>query len=160
MDIGTYDVLQSMITKMINKRSTSMHVIAIYKDSDEWKMIPVDQPEPSAQMSSSSHQYLGIPTFEGFEFVTSDEIIRCEGLQKCTRIVLKNKDNIVSSFNIGEFEKMLSNYGFFSTHKSHLINLSCICRYSKDGTLIMCDNSVVPVSRRRKKIFLEQFPHI
>ena len=69
---------------------------------------------------------VGIPNIEGFDFVFVKEIIRCEGLQKCTRIITTSKTDIISSYNIGEFRKLLEPYHFFSPHKSHLINLAFI----------------------------------
>ena len=103
---------------------------------------------------------IGIPTFEGLEFVKVNQIIRCEGIQRCTRIYLDGLPNIVSSYSIGEFEKMLRKHSFFMCHKSHLVNLHCIRKYHKNGTLIMIDHSNVPVSRRRKKHFIERVSHI
>ena len=103
---------------------------------------------------------IGIPTMEGFEFISVKDIIRCEGYQKCTRVITDQKTNIVSSYNIGEFRKLLESYGFFAPHKSHLINLKKVRRYNKEGTITMLDNSFVPVSRRRKNEFLMSLPHL
>lgn len=105
------------------------------------------------------NQSIGIPTMEGFVFFSTCEIIRCEGLQKCTRIVTTTKTDIISSYNIGEFKKLLEPYGFFATHKSHLINLSFVKHYKREGSIILKDNSRVPVSKRRKSIFLKQVIH-
>lgn len=98
---------------------------------------------------------IGIPTMYGLEFVKLSSITRCEGLQKCTKVVLEEKDNIISSYNIGEFIKLLGPYGFFATHKSHLINMSKIRTYMKEGTIHMEDDSVVPLARRRKLLFMD-----
>ncbi|MFT4535133.1 MAG: two-component system LytT family response regulator [Saprospiraceae bacterium] len=62
----------------------------------------------------------------------------------------------MSSYNIGVFRDMLESYGFFSTHKSHLVNNSHITRYLKDGTVVLSDGSNAPVARRRKEDFMEQ----
>ena len=98
---------------------------------------------------------IGIPTIEGFDFIPVEEIIRCEGLQNCTRIVTQKKSDIVSSYNIGEFRKQLEKFGFFTSHKSHLINLIHIKKYYKEGTIYMSDKSYVPVAKRRKSQFLK-----
>ncbi len=103
---------------------------------------------------------IGLPTMEGLEFVPAAEIIRCEGLQKCTRVVLANGSNLVSSYNIGEFRKLLEPLGFFSPHKSHLINLRKIRKFHREGTIQMADLSSVPVARRRKSEFLEMVMHV
>ena len=112
-------------------------------------------------LNPGNHQNrIGIPFLEGLEFVSTNEIIRCEGLQKYPRVYLVDGRNLVSSYNLGEFEKLLAAYGFFAPHKSHLVNLSFVKRYTKDGNLVMTDGSSVPVARRRKPDFLEQLKHI
>ena len=95
------------------------------------------------------------PTLKGFDFISIHDIIRCEGLQKCTRIITQEKSDIISSYNIGEFVKRLEKHGFFQNHKSHLINLRHIKQYYKEGTIKMADNSFVPVSKRKKSQFLK-----
>lgn len=107
-----------------------------------------------------SKELIGIPTRDGFEFIFAGDIIRCEGLQKCTRIVTITETDIISSYNIGEFRKLLEPYGFFSPHKSHLINLSYVRKYKREGTIILNDNSCIPVAKRRKTHFLERVTHL
>jgi len=97
-----------------------------------------------------------IPGTNAYEFVTVGNIVRCEGWQKYTKIFLKGGDVLISSYNIGMFKEMLESYNFFSTHKSHLINKKEIKRYLKDGTVVMSDDSQVPVARRRKDDFISQ----
>jgi two-component system LytT family response regulator len=81
-------------------------------------------------------------------------------LQKCTRVITRDKTDIVSSYNLGEFRKMLEPYGFYSPHKSHLINLNYIRKYHKEGNILMVNHSYVPVAKRKKKEFLNQVKHI
>ena len=110
-------------------------------------------------IAQNKDKKIGIPTMYGLEFVKLHDIIRCEGLQKCTKVV-GEKSNIISSYNIGEFIKLLEPYGFFATHKSHLINLSKIQKYLKEGSIVMEDSSSVPLARRRKQSFLDQLEKI
>jgi len=102
-----------------------------------------------------AHNRIGIPTEAGLEFVPTNEIVRCEGFQKYTKVISLGKKETLSSYNIGEFRKLLENYGFFAIHKSHLINMLHIKRFDKEGTVIMVDGSNVPVSRRKKQDFLD-----
>ncbi len=99
---------------------------------------------------------VAIPGANAYDFVQIKNIIRCEGWQKYTRIYLEDGSCIVSSYNIGVFKDMLENYGFYSTHKSHLINQKRIARYLKEGTIVMSDGAQVPVARRKKEEFVEQ----
>lgn len=98
---------------------------------------------------------LAIPGANAYDFVEMNDIVRCEGWQKYTRIYLKDGSCIVSSYNIGTFKEMLENYNFYSTHKSHLINTSLITRYLKEGTVVMSDGAQVPVARRKKEDFMQ-----
>ena len=107
-----------------------------------------------------SDEIVGVPTMEGFEFLRIGDIIRCEGLQKCTKVITKSKKNIVSSYNLGEFRKMLEPFGFYLPHKSYLINLYQIVKYHKEGSIVMTDGKGVPVAKRRKSDFLKQLRHL
>ncbi|MEL6636146.1 MAG: LytTR family DNA-binding domain-containing protein [Bacteroidota bacterium] len=103
---------------------------------------------------------IGVPTIEGFELLPVAEIVRCEGYQRCTRVVTIHKTDIISSYNIGKFRELLENFAFFSAHKSHVINLSFVRRYKKEGTIIMKDGAPIPVARRKRSDFLNQLTHL
>ena len=105
--------------------------------------------------TNSTDIKISIPGINSFEFLKISEIIRCEGWQKYTKIYLDNGECIVSSYNIGIYKNMLEKYGFFSSHKSHIINSDKIKKYLKEGTIILNDGSEVPVARRKKEEFIE-----
>lgn len=97
---------------------------------------------------------IAIPGTNSYEFVTIKDIVRCEGWQKYTKIHLASGTCLISSYNIGVFKEMLEVYDFYSVHKSHLVNTKHISRYLIDGSLVMTDHSNVPVSRRRRDVFM------
>jgi len=68
-----------------------------------------------------------------------------------------NGKKILVSRNLKEYEDMLDGFGFYRIHQSNLINLKYIDHYSKvdGGTVVMKDNSSLPVSRRKKESFLK-----
>ncbi|PHN01269.1 LytR/AlgR family response regulator transcription factor [Flavilitoribacter nigricans] len=99
-------------------------------------------------------ELIGVPTVEGFEFIHINQLIRLEGMQKYTQIITRQRSDLISTNNIGEFCKLLHPFHFFSPHKSHLINLVHVKKYYKDGTIQMSDGSLVPVAKRRKTEFL------
>lgn len=111
------------------------------------------------QPGNSSNR-IGIPTEGGLEFVPTSAIIRCEGLNKMTRLFLTGSKTLVSSYSIGEFVRLLDPYGFFQAHRSHLINLNRILRYNREGQVTMEDHSQVPVSKRRRGEFLQQLTRL
>ncbi len=103
---------------------------------------------------------IGVPTMEGIDFLYVHEIVRCEGLLKSTRIVSTRKNNLISAYNIGEFRKLLEEYGFFSCHKSHLINLMHIKKYTREGFIYLSDNTAIPLARRKRQEFLHLLKHL
>jgi hypothetical protein len=100
---------------------------------------------------------VGIPMENGMEFLPARSIVRCEGLNKYTMIITDQKGQLVSSYNIGEFHKLLHQHGFFAPHKSHLINLRCIRRLTNENQIVLQDGSLVPLSRRRRMEFVQRF---
>lgn len=101
---------------------------------------------------------LGVPTMEGMIFLDINHIVRCESDNVYTDIYLE-KDKIVSSKNLGYYENMLADRGFFRVHTSHLINLNHIIKYVKgDGAyVVMSDNTNITIARRRKEEFIQLF---
>ncbi|MEO1517065.1 MAG: LytTR family DNA-binding domain-containing protein [Bacteroidota bacterium] len=141
------DALDEAQARIIDRRQSQEQRAASATPSDS----PVGQP---------IKQMIGIPTMDGLEVLKVQDIIRCEGLQKCTRIVTVDRSDIVSSYNLGEFRRLLEPYDFFSPHKSYLVNLGFVKKYYKEGTLLMQDDATVPVSRRNKKKFLDRILHV
>jgi len=97
-----------------------------------------------------------IPCCHTYEFLEFEQIIRFEGLQNYTRVFIKDGRSIVSTTNIGYYKTNLTDQGFFCCHKSHLVNEQHIVRYHKEGTIELTDFSMVPVSRRKKQIFIDR----
>ena len=81
-------------------------------------------------------------------------------LSQFTRVVSTEGPGIISSYNIGKFADLLLPYGFFAPHKSHLVNMQHLRKYTVEGTILLRDGSAVPVSRRRKGAFLERVRHL
>lgn len=98
---------------------------------------------------------IGIPSVMGLDFVRVNDIICCEGIEKYTKVKVEDGKEILSSYNIGEFNKLLAGTVFFQAHRSHLINMTKISQYQKDGTIIMDNGAKVPLARRRKDEFLQ-----
>ncbi len=97
---------------------------------------------------------IGIPTIEGYEFIEVKEIFGCEALRKHTRIFTYEDTDIISAYNLGAFKSLLEPYGFFSPHRSYLVNLKHIKKYLREGTIILADGTSIPVAKRLKKEFL------
>ena len=105
---------------------------------------------------NGSYQKITIATSEGLLFVNVSDIIYCEAQSSYTVFYLKTGNKIMSSKTMKEFEELLLPHSFFRIHHGFLINLNEIKRYVKGegGTVIMNDNTELPVSKRKKEEFL------
>jgi two-component system LytT family response regulator len=96
---------------------------------------------------------IALPTTEGFEFITTSEILRCESVSNYTRIFFNNPvTSLLVCRTLKEIEQMLGTESFLRVHNSHLIKKSFVKKYIKadGGYLLMNDGSQIPVARRRK----------
>ncbi len=114
------------------------------------------------KLNEKDHQFnkLAVPTFEGFELVPADSVIRCEANDNYTCLYLKNKNKIVACRILKEIEEQLQDFHFFiRVHHSHLINLNEVTKYvrGEGGYLVMSDGTSVNVSRSRKDALLKWF---
>ncbi|MDI9341402.1 MAG: LytTR family DNA-binding domain-containing protein [Sediminibacterium sp.] len=92
-----------------------------------------------------------LKTAERIYAVDPKDIIRLESDGNYTTFFLENGKNILVSRIIKEFDDLLTNAGFVRIHQSHLINISYLYCFEKtENQVIMQDNSIVPVSTRKK----------
>lgn len=106
--------------------------------------------------SKNDEKKLVLKTQESIYIVKVSDIVRCESDHNYTEFYLQNGEKLLVSKTLKEYDSLLSGYGFFRTHQSHLINLNCIARFDKadGGELILTDNSRVPVAvRKREELF-------
>lgn len=108
--------------------------------------------------NQSSVKKIAFPTSEGIELVKLNQIVHCEADDNYTSIFLVNDKRILVSKTIKEYDTMLSDFGFFRIHQSHLVNLDYISKFNKnDGGYVVLENGKkLPVSRRNKQEFLEK----
>jgi two-component system LytT family response regulator len=94
-----------------------------------------------------------LKTAESIHIVQVKNIIRCEADINYTTFYLVNNEKLLVSKTLKEFDDLLENSGFYRTHQTHLVNLDHIVRYDKTegGHLVMADDSIVPVSSRKKE---------
>lgn len=106
---------------------------------------------------ASEIKKIAISTVDGLVFVEVPQIVYCKSSEGYTEFYLKSKQIIVSTKTLKHFEELLANHNFFRIHNSYLINLNEIVKYNKSlgGSVIMCDNTEIGISKRRKAQFLE-----
>lgn len=109
------------------------------------------------QQQKEDHR-IALPTSKETRFVPVKEIIRCESDNNYTTFHLLNKEKLLVSKPIYEYEELLVPYGFIRCHQSHLVNKKYIKSWVKEdgGYLLLDDQSLIPVSRQKKDFVKEQ----
>ena len=104
---------------------------------------------------------IAVPTNEGLEFVLIRNIVRIESSANYSKMYLLNRQPLLVTRLLKDFEDILLPYRFFRVHNSHLVNLQYINKYirGEGGQVVMENGDVVDVSRRKKDEFLSLFHH-
>jgi two-component system LytT family response regulator len=100
-----------------------------------------------------------LKTSESIHIININDIIRCEADVNYTTFYLLNSERLLVSKTLKEYAELLEPTGFYRTHQSHLVNIEHISRYDRmeGGHLVMIDNSIVPVSTRKKEELFKLF---
>ncbi|MBS1948303.1 MAG: response regulator transcription factor [Bacteroidetes bacterium] len=102
---------------------------------------------------------IAVPTLQGFELISLEQILRCEADDNYTHFYLTTRAHITACRSLKEIEEQLRDFeSFVRVHHSYLVNMNEISKYVKGegGYLIMSDGSTVDVSRSRKEMLLKK----
>ncbi|MFO7863465.1 MAG: LytTR family DNA-binding domain-containing protein [Salinivirgaceae bacterium] len=107
-----------------------------------------------ADVEKPTKSRIKIATASGFEFIDTDAIIRLEADNVYTKAIIERREKIIITKPLKKLEEELNLECFFRTHRSHLINTEHVYRFdSLKNSVIMSDNSTVPIARRRIREF-------
>ena len=109
---------------------------------------------------NKSKTSITVPTTKGLTFIKATNIIRFEGVDGYTKIICNDKKEILSSYNIGKFVKILEKSNFFLPHKSHFINLNYVESILKEGTISLKDGSIIPLSKTKRSDLIHKMEHL
>lgn len=100
---------------------------------------------------------IAISNTDGIHFYLIRSIIRIESSGNYCEIFFDSGKKATVTKLLKDFEDMLLPYRFFRVHNSHLINLDYIKKYirGEGGQVVMQNEDVVDVSRRKKEEFLK-----
>jgi len=111
-------------------------------------------------MENEQDQQLSISSKDGYELIHLSAIVYCEAYGSCTWFHLSNGRKVLSSKNLGEFEKVLHRSTdvqknvFFRTHYKFLVNLNFINNYmSRQKYIKLSTGQILEVACRRSKAF-------
>jgi two-component system LytT family response regulator len=99
-----------------------------------------------------------LKTSESIHLVNVQDIIRCQADCNYTYFYLYGGKKLVVSKTLKEFDTMLTPYGFFRVHQSHLVNLNYLDHFKKENeNIVLKDQTSVPVSHRKKEQLIQIF---
>ena len=137
---------------------TAVHKVEAHKtppSAEQFQML-MDQ----IQHKEKGFTKIAVPTFEGFELIPIDQVLRCEADDNYSYLFLKNKNKVTACRTLKEMEEQLQDFSFFiRVHHSWIVNLNEVTKYvrGEGGYLMMSDGSTVTVSRSRKDALMKWF---
>jgi two-component system LytT family response regulator len=115
---------------------------------EQWRLF-----QSSIENSNQKCTKIALPTGIGFNIVEIRNIIRCQSDNNYTNFFLMDGTKILISRTLKEIDDILSEQKFLRVHQSHLINPKFVKGILKQdgGSLIMADDTEIPVSRQKRK---------
>jgi two-component system, LytTR family, response regulator len=137
-----FEELQTAVDKALQK-------IALKEKDNRLELLFKNLQRPAEDFSIS------LSTSEGIEFVPLTHIIRLEARGPYTTFFLKNGTNVMVCKNLKEYELLLTDYGFFRLHNSHMVNLKEVKKMIKadGGYAVMNDDAMITISPKKKDEF-------
>lgn len=139
------DELQQAVEKARNRMDTN-----IYRQQ-------IDTLMHSLSRETNKQEKICLATTAGMEFIAIEDIILCKADGSYTSFVLKDKNSLLVSKHLKEYENLLADQQFMRVHNSYLINLKEVKKYIKSdgGYIIMSNDMHVSLSPRKKDDLIE-----
>lgn len=136
--------LQNTISRFAQKRASK-------------SMIKTDLLRESPLGSYSQKDKISVSSQEGIEFYQIGNIIYIESSSNYCKLHMVEGNSILVTKLLKDFEEMLAPYRFFRIHHSYLININHLKKYIRGdgGQVMMNDQTVLDVSRRKKEEFMK-----
>ncbi len=101
------------------------------------------------------NDFLAVPSVSKIDVLKVDKLLYCEAEGRYTTFYLEGGKTIVSSKNLGEYERQLPVNSFFRIHHKYLINMKKVASINKEGGRYceMSDKKFLPISKRRQEKF-------
>lgn len=108
-------------------------------------------------MESRQAKKIALSSAEGYAFYKLEEIIRLESSGNYTTFYIEGGNRTTVAKTIKEYEDILPEHLFFRVHQSHIVSLQHVRKFLKadNGQALMADGCKVPVSRRKKDVFIQ-----
>ncbi|MBI3233167.1 MAG: response regulator transcription factor [Bacteroidetes bacterium] len=140
------DDIKKAVERVLEKRTSNITLVQLRELTRQIRYQMYEKPR------------LALNTHERVFFVNIEDIIRCEASGVYTVFHMNDGKKHMISKNIQKFEEALTQYAFYRAHRSHIINMTYVKEYVKEGEgyLLMSDGAKVEVSRYRKDEVLKK----
>lgn len=108
------------------------------------------------QLIDNKNERLVLKLQEGYQIIYISELMNLKSDKGYTTFFLKNDKSFIASKSIKEYESQLPTTNFIRVHQSHIINMNFIDRYDKTGYIYLKSGEIIPVSSRKKELFLNK----
>ena len=100
-----------------------------------------------------------LPQQDGFEVISTSDILFCKADDNYTEIYLTNEKKKVVSKTLKYVETILKDSNFARVHKSYLVNVNEITKYikGKGGSVMLSNGQEIMVSASKKAELLSHF---
>ncbi len=97
-----------------------------------------------------------LKTLDRVYSIYAEDILRFESSGSYTTVFLLDGKKIVVSRLLKEFDELLGSNSFARVHQSHLVNVEQIfCFEKSDNHIVLTNNTIIPVSRRKKDFVMD-----
>ncbi len=91
---------------------------------------------------------------ETISLISVSDIVYFNSINNYTEVVCRDGSIWLSKDNLNRIEIRLTSCSFFRCHRSYLINMDALVEFNKNSkTLLLANNIVIPLARRREKEF-------
>ena len=94
-----------------------------------------------------------LPTSDGMMMINMNTIVRIQSISNYSKLFFDNGRTLVVAKVLAWFDDILPKQWFIRAHRSHLVNLRYVKEFlnSDTGGLILKDDTVITISRRRRR---------
>jgi two-component system LytT family response regulator len=148
------------LVKPINREELNIAISRLY---DNWYTINKDLIASVQQMQKPEKQdkidRIALQTKDGLIFKDLKNIIHLDAERNYTFFHFDDKQKMLVSRPLKDYEDLLITQGFFRVHHSHIVNLQHIQQYIRGdgGYVIMSNGKAISVARNKKEDFLDLF---
>ena len=145
------------LLKPVNRQELIAAVAKMKRKEPELQHEVLDLLKQQLDGKKEQSERLVITSLQGFEVIKISDILYCEGERNYTTFHLNNKEALLSSKTLKEYEMMLPSDKFIRVHQSYLVNINYVKRYLKGrgGTLIMANGKSIEVSKHKKQALID-----